>query len=93
MIALITTSPYLIRNIIVFEKVTITKSFGYNLWKGNNPKADVEGNSQIENELKEKIKLITKNKNYGIAFDNIFLASSIGLLYSLVSVSADVLLF
>jgi len=72
LIALITTSPYLIRNIIVFEKVTITKSFGYNLWKGNNPKADVEGYSQIGNELKEKIKLITKNKNYGIAFDNIF---------------------
>ena len=72
LIALITTSPYLIRNIIVFEKITITKSSGYNLWKGNNPKADVEGYSQIENELKEKIKLIPKNRNYGIAFDNIF---------------------
>ena len=71
-ITLITISPYLIRNIIVFEKITITKSFGYNLWKGNNPKATVEGYSKIGNDLKEKIKLIPKNKYYGINFDDIF---------------------
>ena len=71
-ITLITISPYLIRNVTIFEKITITKSFGYNLWKGSNPKATVEGYSQIGFDLKEKIKLIPKNKYYGINFDDIF---------------------
>ena len=72
-ITLITVSPYLVRNIIVLEKVTITKSFGYNLWKGNNPNATVEGYAEINSGLKQKINLIPKNKYYGINFDNIFL--------------------
>ena len=72
LVTLITISPYLIRNIETFEKFTITKSFGYNLWKGNNPNSIVEGYSQINSELREKIHLIEKNKYYGINFDNIF---------------------
>ena len=72
-ITLITVSPYLIRNIIVFEKITITKSFGYNLWKGNNPNSIVEGYPQIHEELQKKIDLINKDNQYGINFDNIFL--------------------
>ena len=50
----------------------ITKSFGYNLWKGNNPNSVIEGYSVIDNELKEKINLIPKTNQYGINFDNIF---------------------
>ena len=51
LITLITISPYLIRNIIIFEKLTITKSLGYNLWKGNNPNASVEGSGSVDKSL------------------------------------------
>ena len=36
-------SPYLYRNYNIFNVITITKSSGYNLLKGNNPKSKVEG--------------------------------------------------
>ena len=39
LITLITVSPYLIRNFVIFEKITVLQSFGYNLWKGNHPQA------------------------------------------------------
>tara|TARA_B100000029_G_scaffold515027_1_gene620161 strand:+ start:1335 stop:2624 length:1290 start_codon:yes stop_codon:yes gene_type:complete len=39
LISLITISPYLIRNYIIFEKITLAETFGYNLWKGNHPYA------------------------------------------------------
>ena len=71
-ITFIIVSPYIVRNIIVFEEIVITKSFGYNLWKGNNPNSLVEGNSQINNAIQEKINLIPKNDQYGINFDQIF---------------------
>ena len=77
LITMITISPYLIRNIITFEKVTITKSFGYNLWKGNNSKSTVEGSEEINEELRQKINSIPKNKNYGINFDKIFLIKAL----------------
>jgi len=73
LITLITVSPYLIRNILVFEKITITKSFGYNLWKGNNPNSTVEGSTLVRNDLAKKIDKIDKNKFYEINFDKIFL--------------------
>ena len=43
LITLITISPYLMRNYIIFEKIIIHSGFGYNLWKGNNPNSKVEG--------------------------------------------------
>ena len=70
---MIVISPYVIRNVIVFEKITITKSFGFNLWKGNNPNSVVEGYATIDKELREKINSIPKTNQYGINFDNIFL--------------------
>ena len=73
LITLITISPYLIRNIVVFEKIIITKSLGLNLWKGNNPKSTVEGYEEFDNELIKKINSIPKNKYYGINYDNVFL--------------------
>ena len=73
LITLLTASPYLIRNIIILDKIILTKSFGYNLWKGNNPKAIVEGGLNYDRELIEKIDKIPKDKYYGINFDNIFL--------------------
>ena len=36
-------SPYLYRNYNIFNVITITKSSGFNLLKGNNPKSKVEG--------------------------------------------------
>ena len=39
LITTITISPYLIRNFLIFEKITLAKTFGYNLWKGNHPYA------------------------------------------------------
>ena len=72
-VTLIVISPYVIRNVIVFEKITITKSFGFNLWKGNNPNSVVEGYATIDKELREKINSIPKTNQYGINFDNIFL--------------------
>ena len=73
LIVIITISPYVIRNIIVFDKFVITKSFGYNLWKGNNPNSQIEGGGIFDEKLKKKIQKIPKNNYYGINFDNIFL--------------------
>ena len=43
LICLLTISPYIYRNYNIFGVITITKSSGYNLLKGNNPRAKVEG--------------------------------------------------
>ena len=77
LISLITISPYLIRNILVFEKVTITKSFGYNLWKGNNLEANVEGTKIVGQVLQRRIDAIPIDRFYGINFDNVHLQKAI----------------
>jgi len=77
LITLITTSPYLIRNFIAFEKITIQAGFGYNLWKANNPNAKVEGSLLIDDELQQKIGAIPKDKFYRINEDKIFLKEAI----------------
>lgn len=43
LISILIISPYLYRNYSIFEVITITKSGGYNLLKGNNPRTKVEG--------------------------------------------------
>lgn len=77
----IVLSPYLIRNFLVFEKITITKSFGYNLWKGNNIDSKVEGSESLKafqtGEIDKKIKEIPKNNLYDFHYDKIFLENSI----------------
>ena len=73
LIILITISPYLIRNMVVIDTITITKSLGYNLWKGNNPNSLVEGGVIIDENLKKKINDIPKDKFYGINFNKVFL--------------------
>jgi len=77
LITLITISPYLIRNVLVFNSITITKSFGYNLWKGNNPNSTVEGFVIPDNDLEKKIKNISSDKFYPIKLDKIFLNEAI----------------
>ena len=76
LITLITISPYLTRNILIFDKVILTKSLGYNLWKGNNENSKVEGGVVIKKEIQNKIENLPKNKFYGINFDNIFLVEA-----------------
>jgi len=78
LISLITISPYLIRNIIVFETVTITKTTGYNFWKGSHPNAKgLEGSEIINDSLQKQIDKIPKDKFYGLNFDNLFLNEAI----------------
>ena len=77
LIALITISPYLIRNIVTFETFTITKSIGYNLWKGNNPNSQVEGATYINPILQNKIDKVKKDKFYTINLDNVFFDQAI----------------
>ena len=85
LVVLITISPYLIRNVIIFNQVTITKSLGYNLWKGNNSNSNVEGSKVAisgftsgeknngKSELEIKLNKIPKDKFYQIKADEIFL--------------------
>ena len=81
LISLLTTSPYLVRNYINFEKITITKSFGYNLWKGNNVDSSVEGSESSiafeTGEIKDKITELKKNNLYDFNYDKIFLDNAI----------------
>ena len=77
LITLITISPYLIRNILVFNSVTITKSFGYNLWKGNNPNSIVEGSILLNDNLQEQIGNIPNDKYYFFNLDKIYLNEAI----------------
>ena len=70
-------SPYAIRNYIHFNQIFIVKSFGYNLWKGNNPVSKVEGYENFKNDefvkLEKKIEELKKNSFYEVNRDNIFL--------------------
>ena len=70
---LLIVSPYLVRNYYQFNAFTITKSFGYNLLKGNNPSFKVEGNpTYIETEFKRKDLDILINNKYEINLDNFY---------------------
>ena len=71
-------SPYLIRNIISLNTISITKTYGYNLWKGNNSNSGVSGSEIIDNEnLQKKRDAIPKNKFYEKNLDQIFLNEAI----------------
>ena len=75
LITLLVISPYLIRNYFTFSQITITKSVGFNLWKGNNPFAKIEGSDSYDafshNNINEKIKQLPKNKLYDFHFDKL----------------------
>ena len=72
MLTTVVISPYLIRNIILVDKITITKSIGYNLWKGNNPDSDVEGNPKFDFDLKQEVNKISRDSHYDIHVDKVF---------------------
>ena len=68
-LVLIISTPYMIRNYIIFNEIAISKSFGYNLWKGNNSYIEgfnlkgVEGNDKYDEIVSEKIYKLEKRKN------------------------------
>ena len=83
LISLIVISPYLYRNVTKLNSYTIIKSLGFNLWKGNNPNSNVEGDLarhvneygaiNFQGELEEKINNIKIDKYYDVNLDNLFL--------------------
>ena len=86
LITLLIVSPYLYRNYNIFGVITITKSSGYNLLKGNHPKTKAEGTQmfllvgEIVPEVKVKLdQLIAKgpSSNYDLAQDKILLDQAI----------------
>ena len=71
-------SPYLIRNIISLNTISITKTYGYNLWKGNNPNSGISGSEIIDNTNLQNAKdNISKNKFYEKNLDKIFLNEAV----------------
>ena len=77
LITLITVSPYLTRNFLIFDEITITKTLGYNFWKGNNSNSKVEGSELFDYSLKSKINKIKKDTYYQIKYDKIFFDQAI----------------
>jgi len=85
LLTFVVISPYLMRNIIVLDTITITKSIGFNLWKGNNPQTDVEGKNYIYDsifdrkdlDLREQINKVPEDKYYEINLDKVFLSEGI----------------
>ena len=73
LIALLIISPYLYRNYQIFDALVLTKSFGYNLLKGNNPSKIIEGNASfVENQYDIESLKITTDVNYEINLDNFY---------------------
>ena len=71
----IVVSPYLIRNYLHFNEIILIKSKGYNLWKGNNSKAKVEGYFYEFEEFKSlhnQLEMLKKDKYYEIKRDDLF---------------------
>ena len=76
LISLLVISPYIIRNYVNFERIVLTNSLGFNLWKGNNPFSKVEGSESekayTHNNIDEKIKKLEKNHLYEFYLDELY---------------------
>jgi len=57
---------------MLVDTPTITKSIGYNLWKGNNPNSRVEGDYNIDLSLGDQLNKIPKDKYFDINADKVF---------------------
>ena len=77
----ITISPYLIRNVLIFDKFTMMKSFGYNLWKGNHPHAMenslVVGSEIVSEDFQKKRELVPRDKFLRFNLDKIFFEEAV----------------
>jgi len=82
-ITIFVISPYLIRNYQLFEVITVTKSAGYNLLKGNNPSSKVEGVmmfrtvGEVIPEVRTELEKIGPEAKYDLIVDKIFLNQAI----------------
>ena len=86
LITVLIISPYLYRNYKLFNVVTITKSSGYNLLKGNHPRTKVEGTGmflkveqvipEVKSEL-EKLKSEGPQVKYDLLQDQILMDQAI----------------
>jgi len=73
LISLIIISPYLKRNYSYFDTIVLTKSFGHNMLKGNNPDLKVEGSvNYMKNNFDQKDLEIKTNNSYEIKLDNYY---------------------
>jgi len=77
-VSILVVSPYLLRNYKIFETITITKSAGFNLLKGNNPLSKVEGigmwhGYDVVPDLKDKLENLRPIEKYDLLADPIFL--------------------
>ena len=84
-VTLITISPYLVRNYVVFDKIVVHSGLGYNLWKAYNPETKVEvfQNSNPKGkkkkytdeseELQFKLDAVDRDKFYRLNEDKIYL--------------------
>ena len=86
MVTLLIVSPYLYRNYNIFGVITITKSAGYNLLKGNHPRTKVEGVGMFSNiekvipEVKtqlEDLKSKGPAQNYDLLQDKILMEQAV----------------
>jgi hypothetical protein len=90
LITLFFISPYLIRNYKIFGVITITKSVGFNLFKGNNPASKVEGVQMLNLEdirslskkTYEKAIKIKKQEKYDLVIDNLYRDAAIEYILS-----------
>ena len=71
LITFIIISPYLLRNYKNLDILVLTKSFGYNLLKGNNKNFKVEGDVSVINEIRENVNIKITN-DYEIKLDDIY---------------------
>ena len=79
--SILVLSPYLKRNYDNFNTLTLTKSFGYNLLKGNNPSFKAEGDSiYIEENFDRKTLKIKTDNSYEINLDNFYRDKAINLI-------------
>jgi hypothetical protein len=85
-VMLLLISPYLIRNYLIFEVIIVTKSAGFNLFKGNNPLSKAEGIpmlddvEKISKETHEKIKKIKPQDKYDLIIDDLYKEEAINFI-------------
>ena len=81
-LAIMILSPYLYRNYDLFNELTLTKSFGYNLLKGNNPNFKVEGDAVfLETQFNRNSLKIKADQKYEINLDNFYKEKAKNFIY------------
>jgi 4-amino-4-deoxy-L-arabinose transferase-like glycosyltransferase len=88
LITIFLVSPYLVRNYKIFGIITLTKSAGFNLFKGNNPRSTVEGSpmlnlediKKLSTKTYEKAINIKKQDKYDLIIDNLYKEEAINFI-------------